>query len=628
MENAFDQNGGMSDEEYLRSVFPKLFQERNTVAPALNGTADQPAAQPDAAPRARPAAPEAPYRPATGTISDEDLAKQSWPQYLSGAAQNLPGSAKRQVSNIADAVYNYDQTIPALAGLGKGALSKAAGALGFEQDREQKAQAEAGVDALMADYGQAYKGLLSGDTAALQRTFYEDPARVGMDFASVAPVIGPAGRAVGMGKKAATAASALSMLDPVQATLATAKTVAGKPMEYIAKGVLSKTSGAPRFALDVSENIGRGYKTKAESDAAKAAYSSGATAENIADTFEKSFGELGDQARTEYRRQHGILPNAPIPVTEVDGALDGILTQMGGPSLAPTLFPDEYAVLQRMKNTVASKPNWNAVELDLLKKSFDDDIGKLSRAGSKFRGAFAEAPRSIINSIGTVHPEYAKMLRGWQDWLEKARNLQQNFGKAGRASDASIMSKLLKGMKTPNGANLINDLKNTPSGKYLPEMLAGYATREWLPGLGTSIQDLVAAGLIYGSGVGLTPHMLFGAAAASPKVVGVGMRGLGAVKGLGDIAGTVANPAVRNIISRVNEAGLPEPAPLEGTQQAAGGRIGRKAGGRIGAPSMAAEKLIVAAERAKKNQGNATSALLNVPDEAITKALAVANEHI
>ncbi|NDG84675.1 MAG: hypothetical protein EBX52_06505, partial [Proteobacteria bacterium] len=60
----------------------------------------------------------------------------------------------------------------------------------------------------------------------------------------------------------------------------------------------------------------------------------------------------------------------------------------------------------------------------------------------------------------------------------------------------------------------------------------------------------------------------------------------------------------------------------------AGGRIGRKAGGRIGAPGIAAEKLIVAAERAKKNQGGATSALLNVPDETITKALAVANEHI
>ena len=620
--------GGVNSIDDIDRLFPPLRSQEPGAAPSPALNLDTAAPSPDAAPRARPAAPEAPYRPATGTISDEDLAKQSWPQYLSGAAQNLPGSAKRQVSNIADAVYNYDQTIPALAGLGKGALSKAAGALGFEQDPAQKAQAEAGVDALMADYGQAYKGLLSGDTAALRRTFYEDPARVGMDVASVAPVIGPAGRAIGMGKKAATAASALSMLDPVQATLATAKTVAGKPMEYIAKGVLSKTSGVPRFALDVSENIGRGYKTKAESDAAKAAYSSGATAENIADTFEKSFGELKDQASAEYRRQHGILPNAPIPVTEVGGALDGILTQMGGPSLAPTLFPDEYAVLQRMKNTVASKPNWNAVELDLLKKSFDDDIGKLSRAGSKFRGAFAEAPRSIINSIGTVHPEYAKMLRGWQDWLEKARNLQQNFGKAGKASDASIMSKLLKGMKTPNGENLINDLKNTPSGKYLPEMLAGYATREWLPGLGTSIQDLVAAGLIYGSGVGLTPHMLAGAAAASPKLVGVGMRGLGGVKGLGDIAGTVANPAVRNIISRVNEAGLPEPAPLEGTQQAAGGRIGRKAGGRIGAPSMAAEKLIVAAERAKKNQGNATSALLNVPDEAITKALAVANEHI
>ena len=70
------------------------------------------------------------------------------------------------------------------------------------------------------------------------------------------------------------------------------------------------------------------------------------------------------------------------------------------------------------------------------------------------------------------------------------------------------------------------------------------------------------------------------------------------------------------------------PPPLEGVQQAAGGRVERKAGGRVGNPGADAERLILAADKAKKSQGNATSALLQVPDEAITKALAVANEHI
>ena len=65
--------------------------------------------------------------------------------------------------------------------------------------------------------------------------------------------------------------------------------------------------------------------------------------------------------------------------------------------------------------------------------------------------------------------------------------------------------------------------------------------------------------------------------------------------------------------------------------EAAGGPVrARKAGGRIGRfdhPAVAAA-LILAAEKAKKGHGKTTEPLLNQPDEAITKALAIANEAI
>ena len=63
------------------------------------------------------------------------------------------------------------------------------------------------------------------------------------------------------------------------------------------------------------------------------------------------------------------------------------------------------------------------------------------------------------------------------------------------------------------------------------------------------------------------------------------------------------------------------------SQREFGGRIGRATGGRTTAP-FTAEGLIAAAERAKKANGNATESLLNQPDEAITRALAIANKHI
>jgi len=55
-------------------------------------------------------------------------------------------------------------------------------------------------------------------------------------------------------------------------------------------------------------------------------------------------------------------------------------------------------------------------------------------------------------------------------------------------------------------------------------------------------------------------------------------------------------------------------------------RRGRASGGRLTGVTTAS-MLVAAAERAKKGHGKATEPLLNQPDEAITRALAIANQH-
>ena len=60
--------------------------------------------------------------------------------------------------------------------------------------------------------------------------------------------------------------------------------------------------------------------------------------------------------------------------------------------------------------------------------------------------------------------------------------------------------------------------------------------------------------------------------------------------------------------------------------QARGGRAHRASGGRLTGITTAA-MLMAAAERAKKGHGKATEPLLNQSDEAITRALAIANQH-
>ena len=73
-----------------------------------------------------------------------------------------------------------------------------------------------------------------------------------------------------------------------------------------------------------------------------------------------------------------------------------------------------------------------------------------------------------------------------------------------------------------------------------------------------------------------------------------------------------------------------QPLTIHGPSQGAymkGGRIGRATGGRTNGV-ITADMLVTAADRAKKNDSRSTEALLNQPDETITRALAIANKQI
>ena len=333
---------------------------------------------------------------------------------------------------------------------------------------------------------------------------------------------------------------------------------------------------------------------------------------------------MHEDASNNYAAKNAALVNTPVDTAPIINKIDDIVnTNMTGSGLASDLKDPAYNTLMDMKATLAKRPKMTPQELNVLKKDFDQTIGGM-RDKTKYLGALGQVPRSIIDTISGVDKNYASMLSEYGDFKNLINELTQNFGHAGKASDATILKKISKAARTPNGRNLMAELQKTDAGKYLPEQLAGYFTKDWAPGWGTSVKDLLAAGLIYHAG--LTPAALVTAAAGSPKIVGAGMRYLGKAKNVAGKVGALTGPTARNIVTHAGAVGMPP--PLEGVQQAAGGRVGRKAGGRVGDPGAAAERLMQAAEKAKKSQGNATSSLLQMPDEAITKALAVANEHI
>lgn len=93
-----------------------------------------------------------------------------------------------------------------------------------------------------------------------------------------------------------------------------------------------------------------------------------------------------------------------------------------------------------------------------------------------------------------------------------------------------------------------------------------------------------------------------------------------------DLGIKLEEPALRALLMAsgavVSRTGLGNPSG-----QASGGRVARASGGRI-VHEDAAEKLIRAAEIAKKSIGKQTETILEKPDEHVVQALAVANRHI
>lgn len=87
----------------------------------------------------------------------------------------------------------------------------------------------------------------------------------------------------------------------------------------------------------------------------------------------------------------------------------------------------------------------------------------------------------------------------------------------------------------------------------------------------------------------------------------------------------VANSNFEQALERAEQR---QARPATTPAQASGGRIMRKAGGRVASAEAKADALVRAAEMAKKQINKTTEPLLNSDDDHIAKALEIANRHI
>lgn len=550
-----------------------------------------------------------------------------WSTVGSEALKNAPESAKNAISDVASAVWNYDKTIPAIGNLAYGIGSKAYGLVG-QQDPKTKAQNEGVIDAVIDDYKDKY-----GSVGGLKNRLANDPFNIGMDAATVmSGGVGAAGK-IGMLEKAGNLAKAAKVAsiaaDPVALAAKTLGTVAkpavnalGDAAKYAIHGYQSIHSGSPMYAYDMASKVGTmtGPEGARARDIFRKAQSKQLTPVDIAETAERAFTEAADLASKRYREKfNGIVDfDAPVAMNstakaalDVDKFLKASRPMAGDVELAN----DAIKLVGERYTT----PSMRTLEgLDHLKRNIRQRAAGIR--DEKLKKLVYDMANGAKADIVTVDPKYAELMTEWQDWMDTAANLKSELGAGNpRAAQTTIMKKLKGSMKDKVKREQMDILASTEAGRDLPYMMAGHELSDvmphWMQGGGFSAA-IVPAALSYLNSPFAAVSMLPAAVSASPKIGGMLNERVGGLKrGLGAAADAVApyTPGLNNLGANVGD--LNE-------------RMGRKSGGRVQPHVTIGNRLVMAADRAKKTISKQTEPLLNTPDETIVHALEVANRSI
>ena len=108
-----------------------------------------------------------------GTSTSEPPKERTWAETGSEAWANIPKSAYEEARAIIQPLMAPKETLQAIGQLGTGLYSMAKGAVGIEQDPEQKAKDEAAADAVGDFYKRRY-----GSMAGFKEALAESPVGV------------------------------------------------------------------------------------------------------------------------------------------------------------------------------------------------------------------------------------------------------------------------------------------------------------------------------------------------------------------------------------------------------------------------------------------------------------------
>jgi hypothetical protein len=445
----------------------------------------------------------------------------SWSEVPGKALENAPASAVKFGEAILQPILHPIDTANAIGNIAKGGASKIAGAVGFDQDPEQKAQTEAGIDAVGGFFKDRY-----GSVDALKNTLATDPVGSLAD-ASLVLTGGAAlpARAPGIvGKAAQVVGKVGSAVDPI-ANAGRALKGAGK----VTAAVLGTTTGAGstpvRAAFDAGRQGNRAFVDNMRGNVPM---------EDTIGMAKSAVGEMRSDRSAAYKAGMATTnanPNAlniwPI-YRSLRNATQSI--SMGGFSKSP----DAAKAIEAMEAAVSdwrntAGPYFNSAEgMDALKQRMGD-IMESYQPNTQPRRVVENVYNTIKDEIVKQSPEYAKTMQDYSTASNQIKEIERTLSLGRNAAQDTALRKLQSTQRNNVNANygqrgkLLDDLAQYEPD--LPYALAGQSLNSATP---RGLQGMVATGTGITSALS-NPAALAALPAFSPRVVGEAAHGAGQV---------------------------------------------------------------------------------------------------
>jgi hypothetical protein len=480
----------------------------------------------------------------------------SWSEIPGQALENAGTSAVNLAKNVVQPILHPIDTAKAFYDIGKGLVSKTAGALGAQQDPAEKEKNEAAANAVGEFLRERY-----GSVDAFKKTLAEDPVGAIADVSMVLTGGGSvAARAPGVvGKVGEVVRTTGSAIDPIANAGRATKATVNATGKVLAPA-LGTTSGVGQLPIETAFKAGREGNTTLPTHMRR-----GAPVAGVVDMAESAVEAMGRDRSSAYNvNMANTRANiAPLDVTPVKAALDS-----AGRKLSHKGFVKDAAAA-KVHTEMAEKFNEflqiphaqrSAEAFDALKQSIGE-IRDRTVQGKLARNTVNEVYNAIRAEIVKQSPDYAKAMSDYAGASDKISEVRRALSVNDKAATDTTLRKLQSTMRNNVNTNygqrtaMLDELaQHQPE---LPYALAGQSLNSKMPrGLANATAPMTAA-----AGYFVSPWALPLAATSSPRLVGEAAYGAGRVAAGADAAAQAIPPEILARFLMASNAGSRITAP-------------------------------------------------------------------